>query len=225
MRKRIDMTGIKINHWTVLEPTETRSSDGTLYWKCRCDCGLERNVKGTSLRSGFAKQCGFNCPLLVKKKINAIFDKKYVEDKNGCWRWIGYKDKGGYGHIGFGGEMIHRFSYRRFKGEIPEGLCVCHTCDVRDCVNPNHLWLGTTQENTADKISKGRQIRGEKIGSSKLKDEDILKIRKMRIEGKKQKEICEAFGISRATVMLICQNKLWKHIPLGEESKKMTRKY
>ena len=224
MRKRIDMTGMKINHWTVLEKSEKKRKDGIFFWKCRCDCGLEREVSGSSLRSGRAKQCWFNCPLLVEKKINEIFDKKYVEDKNGCWRWTGLKCKGGYGKIG-NDDKSHRFSYRRFIGQIPEGMCVCHTCDNRDCVNPDHLWLGTTQDNTKDKIDKGRQIRGEKIGSSKLKDEDVINIRKMRISGKSQKEISEKFKISRITVMLICQNKSWSHLPLGEESKKIKRKY
>ncbi len=224
MRKRIDMKGIKINHWTILEPTENRTSDGILYWKCRCDCGLEREVKGSSLRQGRAKQCGFNCPLLLKEKTNATFDKKYVEDKNGCWIWTGLRCKGGYGKIG-NDDKSHRFSYKRFIGEIPKGMCVCHTCDNRACVNPKHLWLGTSQENTADKIAKGRQIRGEKIGSSKLKENQILEIRKMRISGKKHKEICEKFGLSRRMVAIICNNKAWTHIPLGEESKKITRKY
>jgi hypothetical protein len=223
MRSHIDITGQKFNSWTVLYKTQRTSHDGVYYWKCRCDCGVERDVKGTSLRSGRCKQCGFSCKILTENNIKNSFDKKYKKDKNGCWIWQASLNFGGYGK--FGNNTAHRYSWERFKGKIPEEMCVLHKCDVRNCVNPDHLWLGTNQDNTADKIAKGRQIFGEKSGTSKLTEKDVLKIRKMRISGKTIKEISEYFCMTSNNISQICLNKRWKHVSLGEESKKCKRKY
>jgi HNH endonuclease len=85
----------------------------------------------------------------------------YVEKTEGCWIWKGSKVQAGYGRIVLQGKTYraHRISYLFLKGEIPEGLCVCHTCDNPACVNPEHLWLGTSRENTKDMIIKGRLVR------------------------------------------------------------------
>jgi len=101
------------------------------------------------------------------EKMKAQFLEK-VEIKEGCWDWNGSTDKNGYaqlnGHNGkrFVPVKAHRLSYQIHKGEIPEGLCVCHTCDNPKCTNPEHLWLGTPKENTQDMLRKNRQ-RGSKL--------------------------------------------------------------
>lgn len=79
-------------------------------------------------------------------------------DANGCWIWNSKKNKAGYGLIKIDGsyKRAHRVSYELFIGEIPDGLLVCHKCDVRECINPDHLFIGTHKENTQDMISKGR---------------------------------------------------------------------
>ena len=80
---------------------------------------------------------------------------RYEIDSNGCWVWTGWIDNWGYGYIpGHGG--AHRVSYQIYKGRINKGLLVCHTCDNPKCVNPEHLWLGTTKENALDRQRKGR---------------------------------------------------------------------
>ena len=91
------------------------------------------------------------------------FEAKYVPEPNtGCWLWIGASDDRpgkGYGFIRFRGRKnwsAHRVSYTLFRGEIPEGMHVCHSCDTPACVNPDHLWLGTNQDNQLDKSIKGR---------------------------------------------------------------------
>lgn len=75
-----------------------------------------------------------------------------------CWLWTATKNHRGYGQFVYGKSAIqaHRFSYMIFCGPIPDGIFVCHACDVRECVNPEHLWLGTAQENTQDSMRKGR---------------------------------------------------------------------
>lgn len=87
-----------------------------------------------------------------------ILDRVKVNEETGCWEWQLYADKDGYGEGSMDGKSwrAHRLSYTTFKGEIPEGLCVCHTCDNPSCCNPEHLWLGTQADNNRDKMEKGR---------------------------------------------------------------------
>lgn len=88
------------------------------------------------------------------------------EPNSGCWLWTGTLKKPvrglGYGHFRVSGKtkVAHRVSWEIFRGPIPDGLCVCHKCDVSICVNPDHLFLGTRLDNIEDMVAKGRQSNG-----------------------------------------------------------------
>ena len=92
-----------------------------------------------------------------------------VEKSDGCWLWKGVFDGVGYGQLGFNYKHVeaHRLSWEIHHGQIPEGAWVLHKCDVRACVRPDHLFLGTHQDNVDDAVSKGRHLSGEQCHFSK----------------------------------------------------------
>jgi hypothetical protein len=156
---------------------------------------------------------------------------------NGCWEWIGYISPNGYGNFYVEGSVYsHRFSYEFFKGPIPKGKMVCHTCDNRRCVNPDHLWLGTHTDNMRDAIAKGRlnprklnQPRGDehgmrkhperanpKFGSehshAKLTEEIVSEVRKRYIKGERVADMAREYGIHSVTMRDSIRRKTWKHV-------------
>lgn len=144
------------------------------------------------------------------------FVPKYkVNAENGCWEWIGAIDRGGYGAINFEGKVrkAHRLSHELFKGPIPEDLHICHKCDNRKCVNPEHLFPGTRFDNMQDCVQKGRLhpgwTPGMKNGSSKLTDNDV---RAIRADNRTLLEIGKTFNITEANASMIKLRKTWKHI-------------
>ena len=135
-------------------------------------------------------------------------DTHYVIAKNGCWIWKGGKDKHGYGYMS-GHRRAHRVYYERANGRIPLGLCVLHKCDNPPCVNPNHLFIGTQGDNSTDKISKGRQVRGERVHTAKLTAKSV---RKIRLATGKIADIGARFGVTDVSVSYIKSRKTWKHV-------------
>ena len=148
-----------------------------------------------------------------------------VEKTDGCWIWRGAYKGQGYGAVCYNGEMdaAHRMAYRLFVGEIPEGLFVCHHCDVRGCVRPDHLFVGTCKDNLRDMARKGRSTRGVRNTQAKLTDAQILELRQRYLAGESPRLLAKAYGISRSNVWNIGSRQSWKHLDGGREKSKVHR--
>lgn len=132
-----------------------------------------------------------------------------------CWYWRGSINRLGYGVLPAMGESkAHRVAYRLFKGEIPDGMLVMHTCDTRCCVNPEHLVVGTQADNMRDMASKGRGhskgCQGSRNPMAKLTEEKVAEIRLRKRDGAKQIELAREFCVSPMTISRVVRGELWK---------------
>ena len=129
---------------------------------------------------------------------------------SGCWVWMGAAGER-YGRFWMDGGMdsAHRASWRLFRGEIAPGAVVCHRCDNVFCVNPDHLFTGSHQDNVDDKLSKGRHARGETCARSKLSEELVREIRASRLS---KQQLAEKFFVSKSTIARIRSGCTWKHV-------------
>jgi len=124
-----------------------------------------------------------------------------------CFEYQGSRNVDGYGRVKIGGRngkfvLAHRFIYEKMIGVIPDKILVCHTCDNPPCVNPDHLFLGTHQDNMNDMKKKGRAHRtiGERSGLCKLTTDQINDIRR---DSRKQIEIANDYGVVKSTISMI----------------------
>ncbi|MGH9636192.1 MAG: HNH endonuclease [Candidatus Angelobacter sp.] len=137
------------------------------------------------------------------------------EPGSGCWLWRGMVVGSGYGMARFERKMYpaHRLAWKLFCGEIAPGLVVCHKCDVRTCVNPEHLFLGTYTDNARDREEKGRSMRGEKNHSSKLSTEQVSRIKTALAEDRMYvSEIAREYGVTPSTIAAIAKGTTWRHV-------------
>jgi hypothetical protein len=119
--------------------------------------------------------------------------------------------------ITLGYKRAHRYSWELHRGPIPKGMLVCHSCDTPTCVNPEHLFLGTPRENSKDMKVKGRagagiyQPRGSQYPQSKLRENDIPKIRSLHRRGLLIKDIAEQFSVDPSVISRILSGHIWTH--------------
>lgn len=147
-------------------------------------------------------------------------------DKRGddeCWEWLASCDSGGYGLFHNEGKhnRAHRVSWELTNGSIPSGrgyhgICVCHKCDNRKCVNPSHLFLGTHKQNVADRERKGRNIvkRGEDSHYAKLREVDVINIRAIwkYCDGATTDKLAKIYNVHRTSIYNIIAGKTWMHV-------------
>jgi hypothetical protein len=151
------------------------------------------------------------------KKTNE-FDRwlSKVKKTDACWIWEGTLNRkyGAFRRFIDGKWVMykaHRYAYEYFKGEIPCKIFVCHSCDNPKCVNPEHLWLGTQQDNIADKMQKGRHIVGLKKKGTNLNMEIAQQIREcFKTEKLKYPAIAKMFDTNTSQVCRIINNQIWK---------------
>lgn len=135
-----------------------------------------------------------------------------------CIVWTGQLMPEGYGrvHTSGGGEYAHRVAFFLEHGYLPDGV-IRHICDVRQCVNPDHLEPGTQAENVEDMVHRGRHLYGEKHKSAILREADIHDIDyKSRIEGRTDADIADDYGVTSSTIAQAVTRKTWRHIPLPD---------
>ena len=153
-------------------------------------------------------------------------------DKSGeCWIWIGSIMNNGYGEIGISHNKkhrnvsTHRFSWIISHGAIPDKKYICHTCDNKSCVNPDHLYVGTHSDNIRDAVIRNRIASGKRQGAYthpekvrrgethslvKLTESQVIEIRNSR--NIKQRKLAIEYGVHFSTICDILRRKTWKHI-------------
>ena len=158
--------------------------------------------------------------------VSERFERRFTPEPNtGCWLWTGHALWSGYGQFRVSPnstdthKLAHRVSWELYRGEIPDRLFVCHTCDVRCCVNPQHLFLGTAKDNTQDAVKEKRMglrikrpdmgMKGTAHPKAKLTDEQVRAIRKAQ---GRLVDLAAQFGVSIAVISKVRLRQLWRHI-------------
>jgi hypothetical protein len=155
-------------------------------------------------------------PSVIRERL---LSKVEYDTNGGCWLWA-YARVGetGYGRLTLPGDKpigAHKLSWLLFRGDIPAGLSVCHRCDIRICVNPDHLFLGSTAENMADRDAKGRGAKraGALNTQAKLTPEIVADIRARCARGEMQKALAEQYGVTPSTISDIRHGRSWSGRP------------
>lgn len=166
------------------------------------------------------------CNMEARMRFWSSVDKTVDTD---CWIWRSDRSSFGHGRFLFLGQrtQAHRYAYELEYGTIPDGLVLCHKCDVPECVNPSHMFVGTQKDNIQDCVRKGRWPvgqthwcsgkpelvkRGERAGNSKLSETQVAEIYRLCCSGSNYSDVAALFGINRATAVQIHRGKTWNHV-------------
>lgn len=157
--------------------------------------------------------------------LKELYSKRSIEPgelKTKCWNWTGFKNKRGYGAIGFRSKVwrVNRLSWFLHKGPIPKGKEICHRCNNPSCFRPSHLFAGTHLQNMQQAFRQKRiPIKnGENHWASKLSDKDVIEIRKRYVLGTNSRHVlAKEFGVSHGLIYLIASGVIWQHIPITNE--------
>jgi Autographiviridae endonuclease len=139
---------------------------------------------------------------------------KNVDKSGECWIWTASVNLHGYGQILYRGRptRAHRVAYELAYGPIPADMWVLHRCDNRRCVRPDHLWLGTLQDNHADMVNKRRHTFGGRVGNAKLSDAAVVGIRALDLSRRGSlAAAARQYGVSAATIRRIVNRVSWRH--------------
>lgn len=189
------------------------------------NCGEPFASKPSVIAKGGGKYCSRRCFDLgrLAQTVDRFWSKV---NKDGpipphnptlgpCWPWTALTRGHGYGKYDVGGKAViaHRYSYELAHGPIGAGVLLRHDCDTPACVNPAHLTPGTTQDNIADKVTRGRVQSGTTCYNAKLDEAAVRDIRQRHAEGSATKlGLARQYGVSRWLIGLVLQRKSWAHI-------------
>lgn len=136
---------------------------------------------------------------------------KLIRFDNGCWKWMAARHPDGYGNICVDARTLpaHKFFYMLFIGPVPVGMECCHTCDTPECVNPDHLFLGTHLDNMKDMAEKQRSTIGERHSKAKLSDEAVRVIRQST---ESTSALAATFGVHANTINEVRARRRWQHV-------------
>ena len=159
-------------------------------------------------------------PFPIPKEVEERFwPKVNIKGAKECWPWVGQLTRGGYGRIKVGNRLVYatRVSLAISGVRVPTDKQACHHCDNPVCVNPEHLFLGTPDDNVQDCVRKGRQARlmgrhrGEGNPSAQLNEDQVKEILKMK-GSVTPKRIAQKYGISRWAIYQILSGRKWSHL-------------
>lgn len=148
---------------------------------------------------------------MQEKDLKRFWKKVDLKNEIECWEWKGRVSTNGYGQFWFEGSTgsAHRFIYQALNGRLNKNVGhVCHTCDNRKCVNPNHLFYGSAKDNQQDMTNKGRGRTGSKNGATKLIKNEVLEIRKIG-KSMSQQKIAKKFNVSQQLISKILLKEVW----------------
>lgn len=155
----------------------------------------------------------------ITPEVENRFRQSYRKcSENECWEWLLSVNHDGYGRLKIGRrvERAHRVSYVLHRGQIPEGMLVCHRCDNPRCVNPKHLFLGTPKDNMADMVRKGRAFRhdqrGERNHGATLSRRDACLAIELIAKGMSNTAIAERLGVAHSSISSIRRGKTWREL-------------
>lgn len=150
---------------------------------------------------------------VTKQELELYFWARVDFNPDGCWLWNAKTGTTGYGEFRCYGRLLrsNRTAWEFVHGPIPNDLWVLHKCDVRRCVRPDHLFLGTYLDNIADKVAKNRshRPRGEKSAVAILKEANVIEIRAMLSNGATLRTCAEKFNVSWSCIMNIKNGRRW----------------
>ena len=183
----------------------------------RCGATFSRNPQYSDRQWQKSRFCSRRCigfGTLNESPLARLFGHVSMDNSSRCWEWTGARDTKGYGLICVDGRAnlkAHRVAYELAVGDIPAGMLVLHRCDNPRCVNPFHLFLGTTKDNAEDMVMKGRNspLRGSSSPTARLTEAEVIAI---RADSRTQDQIARAYGIAQTTVSAIKTKRIWSHV-------------